>query len=74
MAYDVIVKHWVRGERKPVVEEVAKFRDSYDAEPYAKWLAGDVHRQGPIGDRVEVIMLDSASVVQWSSGEIKVRG
>lgn len=71
--YEVVVKHWVRGEKKPVVEQVATFRQDADADDYAKWLAGNVHRQGPIGDRVEVVMVDGASHVHWSSGKIKVR-
>lgn len=74
MGYSIVVKHWVKGEKKVIVEDVATFRDSYDAEPYAVWLSGNVHRQGPIGDRVEVVMLDNSGVVQWSSGKIRVRG
>lgn len=71
--YEVVVKHWVSGERKPILEQVATFRQDSDAEDYAKWLADNVHRQGPIGDRVEVVMVDNASHVHWSSGKIKVR-
>lgn len=74
MTYDIVVKHWVKGERNPIVEYVATFKQDVDADDYAKWLAGNVHRQGPIGDRVEVLMLDTARVVHWSSGKIKVRG
>lgn len=71
--YEIVVKHWVRGEKKPIVEEVATFRQDADANDYAKWLASNVHRQGPIGDRVEVIMSEDNGVVHWSSGKIKVR-
>jgi hypothetical protein len=74
MGYNIVVKHWVRGNKKPVVEDVATFRDEYDATPYAIWLANNVHLQGPMGDRVEVLITDGAGVVRWASSKIRVRG